>query len=309
MGQLDHKLTHRDLLRLLFINSSVALIGANCTSVCKVNKLKTTEKEASMGQVKSNDGTEISFLRSGSGPPLVLVHGTSSDATRWEPVLPLLNKKFTVYAINRRGRGKSGDAKEFAFQREFEDIAAVIYSINEPVNVLGHSYGAICSLEAVLLTNHLRKLIIYEPPLADGLSVDPETEKIDARIEALIEKGDREAALMAFMTEIAKIPPDEIKMLQSSATWKGKIASAHTIPRERKAVKNYKFLPERFQNVKTPTLLLLGGNSSKRAITSTEMVKSALQNSRISIMPGQRHNAMVTASHLFKNEVENFLSE
>lgn len=302
-------LTRRELLHVLLGSSSLVFTGAGFSSITSIPPSNSTRQEAGKGKVKSKDGTQIAFLRTGSGPPLVLVHGTSSDATRWAPVLPALGEKFTVYAIDRRGRGESGDAKEFAFQREFEDIAAVINSISEPVNVLGHSYGAICCLEAVLLTDNLRKLIIYEPPLADGLSVDAETEKIDARIETLIEKGDREAALLAFMTEIAKTQPNELNMLQSSATWKGKIASAHTIPRERKAVKNYRLLPERFQNVKIPTLLLLGGDSSKRAITSTEMVKSALQSSRISIMPGQRHNAMATASDLFTREVVNFLLE
>jgi hypothetical protein len=54
--------------------------------------------------VVSADGTEIEWQRSGHGEPLVLIHGTSADRTRWAGVLPLLQPHFTVYAVDRRDR-------------------------------------------------------------------------------------------------------------------------------------------------------------------------------------------------------------
>ena len=56
----------------------------------------------------SSDGTPIAVWRSGEGPPLVLVHGAAADHTRWRPVLPALEERFTVLAMDRRGRGGSG---------------------------------------------------------------------------------------------------------------------------------------------------------------------------------------------------------
>jgi pimeloyl-ACP methyl ester carboxylesterase len=53
----------------------------------------------------SRDGTPIAYRRSGEGPPLVLVHGAAADHGRWRPVLPAFEERFTVYAIDRRGRG------------------------------------------------------------------------------------------------------------------------------------------------------------------------------------------------------------
>jgi pimeloyl-ACP methyl ester carboxylesterase len=74
-----------------------------------------------MDKVRSKDGTLIAFQKSGTGAPLVLVHGTSADHTRWAPVLPPLASRFTVYAMDRRGRGGSGDTDPYAIEREFED--------------------------------------------------------------------------------------------------------------------------------------------------------------------------------------------
>jgi hypothetical protein len=56
----------------------------------------------------SKDGTTIGCFVGGSGPPIVLVHGTAADHGRWRPILPALERHFTVYACDRRGRGASG---------------------------------------------------------------------------------------------------------------------------------------------------------------------------------------------------------
>jgi peptide-methionine (S)-S-oxide reductase len=88
-----------------------------------------------MATITSKDGTRIAYSRSGSGPPLVLVHGTTADHTRWARVLPELEPHFTVYAMDRRGRGGSGDAADYAIEREFEDVAAVVDAIGDPSKI------------------------------------------------------------------------------------------------------------------------------------------------------------------------------
>ncbi|MCZ7544560.1 MAG: alpha/beta fold hydrolase [Anaerolineae bacterium] len=117
-----------------------------------------------MEKVRSQDGTPIAYHRNGEGPPLVLVHGAIASHARWAAITPALAQRYTVYAIDRRGRGESGDAESYAMAREFEDVAAVVDAIGEGVNLLGHSFGALCALEAALLTPHVRRLIAYEPP-------------------------------------------------------------------------------------------------------------------------------------------------
>src|SRR5689334_10111110 len=100
-----------------------------------------------MKHVVSKDGTPIGYERTGMGPPLVLVHGTGVDHTYWDLLIPQLARDFTVYAMDRRGRGQSGDTLPYAMQREFHDIAALVNAIPGAVDLLGHSYGALCALE------------------------------------------------------------------------------------------------------------------------------------------------------------------
>ena len=71
--------------------------------------------------VASRDGTQIAYWTSGAGPPLVLVHGAPADHTRWRPLLPYLEPYVTVHALDRRGRGDSGDAPEYRLEREYEE--------------------------------------------------------------------------------------------------------------------------------------------------------------------------------------------
>ena len=93
-----------------------------------------------MEHIRSKDGVPIAYGRSGEGVPLVLIHGATADHTRWMPILPELEKHFTVYAVDRRGRGKSGDADPYAIDREYEDVVTVVDSIPGPVNLL-HGCG------------------------------------------------------------------------------------------------------------------------------------------------------------------------
>ena len=60
-------------------------------------------------------------------------------------MLPALEERFTVLAIDRRGRGRSDDAHDYAIEREYDDVAAVVEWAGEGVNVLGHSHGGICA--------------------------------------------------------------------------------------------------------------------------------------------------------------------
>ena len=254
--------------------------------------------------VHSKDGTAIGYFQSGSGPPLVLVHGTTADHTRWAPVLPELERHFTVYAVDRRGRGASGDAPDYAIEREFEDIATVVDAIGGDVFLLGHSYGAVCSLEATLHTSRVKKLVLYEPPMQ--VLIPFYSNELVAEIEELAKHGEWSAVVETFFRKVARTPEAELKMIKSLPNWPSRVAAASTIPREMQLDRHYRFDAERFTEQKAPTLLLLGGDSPASLVEATRAVHHVLPASQVSVLPGQKHVAMNTAPGMFLERVFGF---
>lgn len=267
------------------------------------------------GQVQektiSADGTPIAYWRSGDGRPLVLVHGTTADHTRWKTVLELFEPHANVCAVDRRGRGASGDAEPYAIEREYEDVAAVVDALAQetgsPVDLFGHSHGALCSLEAARLTTNLRKLVLYEPPVLYEADTYPD-DFLD-RLDALLAEGRREEVLETFFREIVRMPEDELSTIRSLPAWQARVAAAHTMPREERVGANYRFSPGSFESVTVPTLLLLGSDSPAYLRASTEAVAAALPDSQVAVLDGQQHVAMDTAPQLLADTVLSFLAQ
>jgi pimeloyl-ACP methyl ester carboxylesterase len=259
-----------------------------------------------MDTVTSADGTSIAYWRSGTGPPLVLVHGATADhSTTWRLVQPQLERHFTIYAMDRRGRGGSGDSPAYGLQREAEDVAAVIAAAGGDVSVLGHSYGALCALEATRLSGNLRQLILYEGvPLRGADNYRPE---LIERFDALLAAGDMEHLLEAMYRDLVEMPPHEIAMLRAQAeAWAARLRNVSTMPRELKGEYGYTFDADRFRTMKTRTLLLVGGDSPARELASANGVAEALPDARVAVLPGQQHIAMYTAPEAFVGEVLRF---
>ena len=102
------------------------------------------------------------------------------------------------------------------------------------------------------------------------------------------------------------MPPQAVDQLRADpAARRRLVASAHTLPREARAAEGYVLDPARFQEVVTPTLLLLGGEGPPFFKAATESVDEALPDSRIEVMQG--HVAMHTAPELFTSSVVRFL--
>lgn len=258
-----------------------------------------------MHTVTSADGTTIAFERTGNGPPLVLVHGTGRDRAHWEQVVPALARNATVYAIDRRGRGGSGDADTFGVEREVEDVVAVLAAIGEPAYLLGHSYGAIIALEAALTTDRLTGLILYEPPFSAGTDRVPPG--LGERLGAILLAGDREAVLVTFLQEGPRYTSEEIAARRARPDWLGRLALAQTLPQEVQAVERYVFDRQRAADMRWPTLLLLGSESPLFFRQTSEALHETLPDSELIELQGQLHNAMETAPGLFVGEIDRWM--
>lgn len=265
-----------------------------------------------METVTSPDGTEIAYKRTGSGPPLVLVHGASIDHRFWDlsGVRQSFAEHHTVYAMDCRGHGESERPGEFELKREFEDVAAVVDSIDDPVHLLGQSGGAFHSLEAALRTDNLRTLVLHEPAVP-GFENDLAREGFETMLTVL-DEGEHERALMVFLEDIAQITPEEVEALRTDPTWPEYVDTfiETVLPKlEAEAEADYQFNPDRFAGLTVPTLLLAGSETAEWLLDATNAVADALPNGRIVTIDGHGHGATLTAPDRFTSEVLAFVRD
>jgi pimeloyl-ACP methyl ester carboxylesterase len=265
--------------------------------------------DAIAGSFRSKDGTPIGYLRTGDGPALVIVHGSLYAGDSWLPVASLLSDRFTCFLIDRRGRGRSGDAPAYAIEREYEDVEGALGIAGEGVSLLGHSFGAVCALGAVLRAP-VARLVLYEPPLAVGGSVAGDD--LRAYRDA-IAAGDPDAALEIGYTRFAAIPEEQVRWMRTSPRaaqeWAQARALAWTWTREAAAVDKLGPSLDRYRAIQTPTLLLLGERSAPRPLRdTTHALLRTMPHARLSELQGQGHLANLRAPALVADRVREFLA-
>lgn len=253
--------------------------------------------------VLSKDGTRIALECTGQGPSLLIVHGGTGDRKRWLPLLPLFASRFRVCAMDRRGHGESEPGSNYSLQKEAEDVVAAVNAQNGAVFVLGHSIGGVFSLEAALVTKKISKLVLYEPPLQDL-----DHTAVADRMERLIQSGNREQALLTFLSEIVMMSPKEVEIMKARPVWPIRVAGIDIQIREIRALAKYRFDARRMRKLKMPTLLLAGSNTAspqlKQALKS---LMSALPNRTLFVFEGEEHNAMDNIPQQFAEVVMKFL--
>ena len=273
----------------------------------------TDQGESPSRTIISPDAAHIAVFSSGAGSPIVLVHGATADHTTWRTSGPLLAARHAIHAIDRRGRGASGDAPDYAIEREFEDLAAVVDAVaaetGRPFDVVGHSYGGRIGLGAALLTANLRRLVVYEgapPPIVSRGYQDEGT--LD-RIETLVAAGDRDAALAAFMDEIVGMPAADLAAFRADPIWPRRAAAVGTTIRELRAEVSPAASLDALGRVRQPVLQILGGASAPVFREATRALDARLRNGRIVRIDGARHAAHHTHADAFVGAIEAFLAD
>ena len=209
------------------------------------------------GRLQARDGAALAFRRHGAGPPLILVHGTAADGRRWAPVIPFLAPFFSVYALDRRGHGDSGEAGAWEFARECDDLADFVAFLGAgPACFIGHSFGAVCVLAAARTPGVARRIALYEPPVPARPGADFGDGLAPAMRRALA-RGDAGAAASAFCAEIFGMSEAELAAFGKTRGFSEFSAHVDKVLRELEAVRD--FVPTPLAGV--DALLLTGGES------------------------------------------------
>jgi pimeloyl-ACP methyl ester carboxylesterase len=261
--------------------------------------------ERARGAVVSADGTRIGFITDGEGPALLMVHGGMCSSARWARLWPLLVGRFQLTAMDRRGRGSSGDAGGYSLDAEYADVVAVVEHLSlgqgRPIDIFGHSYGAVCALGAAALGAPLRRLALYEPPGRQTVPAD-----WLGHVRSMIAQGQFGRAMASFLVDVIGLTWDQVELLRDNVGDDDPMPIVEkTMVREAEALRML-CLPNVAAEVVQPILFLLGTVSPPWAGAVSRSLADALPAARVEALPGQGHEAVDTAPDMVASQLTRF---
>jgi pimeloyl-ACP methyl ester carboxylesterase len=103
-------------------------------------------------------------------PPMVLVHGSHTDASTWAAVVPELSGSRRVIALDQRGHGGSPRTPEYSFELMRDDLLELVDALElEKFLLGGHSMGGtVAAIFAERYAERVSGLILVDSPPPDG---------------------------------------------------------------------------------------------------------------------------------------------
>ena len=251
--------------------------------------------------VRAPDGVALACEVAGEGPPIVMVHGAGSARWSFDLVRPQLEPHFTVWALNRRGRGDSEDGRTYSIEQEFEDVAAVVRAVgSDDTTLFGHSYGGLVCAGAAIRLDRLRRLVLYEPPMGGVLADEAWIQRFEDRIAG----GERAAAVREFLHDIGGYTHEEIDGMEGTPAWEARLEVAPTVPRELRAEQVLSLDALGLRSLAAvPCVLLVGSESPDWARRSTDAYATAIDGADVRTLQGHGHGAAVSGPELLAAEL------
>jgi len=258
-----------------------------------------------MQTTTSADGTRIAYERTGTGSPLVLLHGGGGHEF-WAPLVPAFAESHAVYAPDRRGVGRSGDAQQYAIEREVADARAVVAETDADPVLFGHSFGGLQALEAAREAD-VAGVVAYEPPYLVGAY--REEADLAARMQARLDDGDRRGAMKLHLREVlhGDAFEDFDAWLEEWPAWPEAAENVEGALRMDRALEDHH--PPDALDLDVPVLLLTGTRGPPHLRDSVRAVRDALADARLVEFDGLGHLGPVEDPERVVDAVERFVVE
>jgi len=115
------------------------------------------------------NGRKLAYREDGSGPPLVMVHGSPGEGRSWGRVVPHLKERFRTICPDLPGYGGSDrlevDEPAGRMVAMGAAVARLVDSLGEPVHLIGHSFGGNIALQAAMQVQAgaVERIVLFEP--------------------------------------------------------------------------------------------------------------------------------------------------
>jgi pimeloyl-ACP methyl ester carboxylesterase len=257
---------------------------------------------------------QLYFESTGSGEPLVLVHGSWVDHTSWAAVAPMLSQGFQVTTFDRRGHSQSQTGPgPGSFAEDADDLGGLIEQLGlAPAHVVGNSGGAAIALRLAGRRPELfRSLAVHEPPLVGLLYGRPEFQPMlqgfGERIQAVVERlqaGDHRGAAQRFVDTVAFGPgawdslpePTREIFARNAPTFLDELGDPDGLTIDLTSLRRFD----------KPALVTTGSESAPFFKPIAESVAEALPRSTVRVFEGSGHVPHLTHPDVYVDAVREF---
>ena len=251
---------------------------------------------------------QLHFESSGSGPPLIILHGLFGSLENWRSMTRRLSETFSVFALDQRNHGRSPHAAEMSYELMADDLSEFMKQQNlKSAHILGHSMGGKTAMQFALRCPDLvDRLVIadmapkaYRPTqkemIAALLALDVSKFNTRKEIDAALASPIPEVAVRQFLLKDLK------KNSQGFFDWQMNLRGISD---------NYDRLTEAItaeQPFDKPTLFLRGEKSRYIKPDDEEMIHQLFPRAGIHTIQGTGHWLHVEAPEAFFRSVKDFL--
>lgn len=239
--------------------------------------------------------------RGGTGPELLLLHGTGASSHSWAGLLPLLAESFTVTAPDLPGHGftsSPGSAGGLTPRGVVASLEALLQQLSvRPVLIVGHSVGA--ALAALLALDRRVEpagLVGITPSLVppSGFVTDVASELLgpafrSAFMARILASRMREGTLLRAMLRStgSAVPNRSVQLYQRLLGFPGVLSSVLTLV----SLWEPRSLARRLPSLEIPFLLVAGVEDRWIPLSSVRSVASTIPSARLVEVPDVGHLA------------------
>ena len=250
---------------------------------------------------------EIAFIRAGSGPALVLLHGAPADSRSWHWMLPDLARDHTVIAWDAPGFGQSSDVDDTWRAAQFADaLAAFIAALElERPHVVGHSFGTMVALSLFQRHSAVPASLVLIGGYAGWAGSLPPAE-VARRLEMFLgmaELGDAfdPKSYPGLFTDLIPAERDQalVTMMRENIR-PATVRAAGYIGAETD-------LRPVLPTVDIPTLVLHGDADARSPLSNAETLHAAISTSQLAVLPKLGHACVVEDPEACATEIRRFV--
>ncbi|MGD0637113.1 MAG: alpha/beta hydrolase [Nitrososphaerales archaeon] len=265
--------------------------------------------------VAEANGVKLYYEQLGDrGDPLLLIHGSWTDHSNWNPVVAGLSETFRVVVYDRRGHGLSEKpVTQGSGEEDARDAAALLARLEmSPAHIVGNSSGGSIALKLAAAQPQLfRSLTAHEPPLFKLLNDDPLVQSALAegnrrrdQVIRVLEGGDMVGAARLFVETLTSGPGAWDRM--SPQARERMAANADTWLDETRDPEGSNVNLDALSRFDRPARLTYGGKGMRGSKLVVESIAKAIPNSRVEFDPEAGHSPHVTNPREFVRRVTAF---